>query len=161
MESEFAKITEQLRKYKTVQGIMKYVNEEALIKQHHKQEKKKASGIDGITKTEYSEQLERNIADLIGRMKTMTYRPQQVRRTYIPKVGSDELRPLGIPTYEDRLVQGAMTDVLNAIYEPIFLDISYGFRPGRDAHQAIKKLDDIIMRKKVNYVVDADIKRVL
>ena len=161
MENEFMKIAEQLRKYKTVQGIMKYVNEETLIKQHQKQEKKKASGIDGMTKTEYGENLKGNVKDLIGRMRTMSYRPQAVRRTYIPKTGSNELRPLGIPAYEDRLVQGAMTDVLNAIYEPIFLDVSYGFRPERDMHQAIKELDNIIMRKKVNYVVDADIKRVL
>ena len=161
MENKFAKIAEQLSKYKTVQGIMKYVNEEELKEQHKKQENNKASGIDKITKVEYAEKLEENIKELIKRMKDMAYTPQAVRRTYIPKTGSDQLRPLGIPSYEDRLVQGAMADILNAIYEPIFLDISYGFRPERDAHQAIKKLDEIIMRKKVNYIVDADIKRFL
>jgi len=158
MENEFAKIAEQQRKYRTVQGIMKYVNEAALMKQHRKQEKNKARGIDGVTKSEYAKGLNENIKDLIGRMKTMSYRPQAVRRTYIPKTGSTELRPLGIPAYEDKLVQGAMAEILTAIYEPIFLDVSYGFRPNRDAHQAIKKLDEIIMKKKVNYVVDVDIK---
>ena len=88
----------------------------------------------------------------------MFYRPKEVKRVYIPKTGKEELRPLGIPAYEDKLVQGAMTDVLNEIYENIFLDCSYGFRPNRDCHQAIKKLDEIIMKKKINYVVDADIK---
>ena len=158
MENEFTKITEQLRKYKTVQGIMKYVNEESLLKQHHKQEAKKASGIDGMTKAEYAKNLDNNIKEVIAKMKQMSYRPQAVRRTYIPKLGSKDLRPLGIPAYEDKLIQGAMADILNAIYEPIFLDLSYGFRPNRDCHQAIKKLDGIIMKKKVSYIVDADIK---
>jgi group II intron reverse transcriptase/maturase len=158
MENDFTKIAEQLRKYKTVQGIMKYVNEESLLKQHHKQETKKASGIDGMTKAEYAKNLDKNIKEVIARMKQMSYRPQAVRRTYIPKLGSKDLRPLGIPAYEDKLIQGAMADILNAIYEPIFLDLSYGFRPNRDCHQAIKKLDEIIMKKKVSYIVDADIK---
>lgn len=158
MENDFSKIAEQLEKYKTVQGIMKFVNKEAIIKQHIKQGRNKATGIDGIGKEEYEENLNENVNNLINRMKTMSYRPKEVRRTYIPKTGSKELRPLGIPAYEDKLVQGAMADILNAIYENIFLDCSYGFRPNRDCHKAIKKLDEIIMKKKINYVVDADIK---
>jgi len=158
MGNDFTKIAEQQRKYGKVQGIMSYVNEQTLLKQHRKQEQKKASGIDGMTKIEYGKNLESNISDLIMRMKRLSYRPQAVRRTFIPKVGSDELRPLGIPAYEDKLVQGAMADILNAIYEPLFLDLSYGFRPNRNAHQAIKQLNEIIMKKNVKYVVDADIK---
>ncbi len=158
MENDFSKIAEQLKKYKTVQGIMKFVNEETIIKQHIKQARNKATGIDGIGKEEYEENLNENVRNLVKRMKTMSYRPKEVRRTYIPKTGSKELRPLGIPAYEDKLVQGAMADILNAIYENIFLDCSYGFRPNRDCHKAIKKLDEIIMKKKINYVVDADIK---
>jgi len=103
-------------------------------------------------------ELQENLTDLIYRMKRMSYKPQSVRRTYIPKTGSNELHPLGIPAYEDKLVQGAMADVLNAIYDPLFLDLSYGFRPNRSAHQAIKQLNEIIMKKNVKYVVDADIK---
>ena len=158
MENYFAKITEQQRKYKTVQGIMSYVNVETLLHQHHKQGTFKAKGIDGMTKSEYEKNIQSNLEELIGRMKTMSYRPQAVRRVYIPKVGSNELRPLGIPAYEDKLVQGAMADILNVIYEPLFIDLSYGFRPNRSAHQAIKKLNDIIMWKRVNYIVDVDIK---
>jgi len=158
MANDFSKIAIQLQKHKTVQGIMKYVNQEALIEQHKKQDKNKATGIDNVSKTEYEENLKKNTAKLIDRMKSMSYRPQEVKRVYIPKTGSKELRPLGIPAYEDRLVQGAMADVLNEIYENIFLDNSYGFRPNRDCHQAIKKLDEIIMKKNINYVVDADIK---
>lgn len=158
MANDFSKIAIQLQKHKTVQGIMKYVNQESLIEQHKKQGKNKATGIDNVSKMDYEENLEENTAKLINKMKLMAYKPQEVKRVYIPKTGSKELRPLGIPAYEDRLVQGAMTDVLNEIYENIFLDCSYGFRPGRDCHQAIKKLDEIIMKKNINYVVDADIK---
>ena len=158
MANDFSKIAIQLQKHKTVQGIMKYVNQEALIEQHKKQDKNKATGIDNVNKEKYGENLKENTEKLIDRMKTMSYRPKEVKRVYIPKTGSKELRPLGIPAYEDRLVQGAMAEVLNEIYENIFLDCSYGFRPNRDCHQAIKKLDEIIMRKNINYVVDADIK---
>ena len=158
MENDFSKITKQLNEHKTVQGIMKFVNKDTIIKQHKKQEKNKATGIDKVTKQEYEENLNKNVENLIARMKTMSYKPQAVKRTYIPKTGSKELRPLGIPAYEDKLVQGAMADVLNEIYEHIFLDCSYGFRPKRDCHQAIKKVDEIIMKKEINYIVDADIK---
>ena len=158
MENDFSKIAIQLEKYKTVQGIMKYVNKETLMKQHKKQEKKKATGIDGITKEQYEENISNNIDELLRKMKSMSYRPKEVKRVYIPKAGGKELRPLGIPAYEDRLVQGAMADILNAIYENIFIDCSYGFRPNRDCHKAIKKLDEIIMDRNINYVVDADIK---
>ncbi len=158
MANDFSKIAIQLQKHKTVQGIMKYVNKETITEQHKKQEKNKATGVDGVSKEEYEVNLAENVDKLISKMKTMSYVPQDVKRVYIPKTGSTELRPLGIPAYEDKLVQGAMADVLNEIYENIFLDCSYGFRPNRDCHQAIKKLDEIIMKKNINYVVDADIK---
>ena len=158
MENDYTKIAEQLKKYKTVQGLMKYINKESLIRQHKLQDRRKAYGVDRIGKAEYGEKLNNNVEQLVKDMKAFSYKPQPVRRTYIPKANSNKLRPLGIPAYEDKLVQGAFSEVLEAIYEEIFLDCSYGFRPGRDCHQAIKELDNIIMRKKVNYVVDADIK---
>ena len=158
MVNDYTKIAEQLGKHKTVQGLMRYINKENLIKQHKEQEKKKATGVDEVNKVEYDENLDRNLERLIKDMKTFSYKPQPVRRTYIPKANSDKLRPLGIPAYEDKLVQGAFAEVLEEIYERIFLDCSYGFRPERDCHKAIKELDNIIMRKKINYIVDADIK---
>ena len=145
-------------KYDKLQTLMCYVNKETLIEQHKKQMKGKASGIDGVTKEEYDENLEQNIDNLVTRMKKFSYRPQPVRRTYIPKSGSDKLRPLGIPAYEDKLVQGSMAYVLNEIYETKFLDCSYGFRPNRNCHQAIREINQTIMIKKVNYILDADIK---
>ena len=158
MANDYTKIAEQLGKYKTVQGLMKYINTENLTKQHKEQSNKKATGVDKVDKTTYGESLDRNLEQLVKEMKAFAYKPQPVRRTYIPKANSDKLRPLGIPAYEDKLVQGAFADVLEAIYENLFLDCSYGFRPNRDCHKAVKELDNIIMRKKVNFVVDADIK---
>ena len=133
------------------------VNKETLIRQHEKQQPNKASGIDKVTKEEYSINLEAKIDNLLERMKKFSYKPLPVRRTYIEKANG-KLRPLGIPAYEDKLVQGTMADVLNEIYENIFLDCSYGFRPNRSCHQAIREINQILMTKKVNYVLDCDIK---
>lgn len=158
MQTEYPKIVAQMEKHKRVQGLMQYANKESLSKQHKLQKGNKATGVDEVTKAEYDKNLDENLGNLIEDMKKFSYRPQPVRRTYIPKDGSDKKRPLGIPAYEDKLVQGAMTKVLTAIYEPKFMDFSYGFRPGRSCHDAIKTLDKIIMREEVNFVVDADIK---
>lgn len=158
MENDFTKIAEQLEKYKTVQGLMRYVTKESLKMEHRKQGKNKATGVDKVSKAIYEESIDTNLEKLVKDMKTFSYRPQPVRRTYIPKANSDKLRPLGIPAYEDKIVQGVFAEILKAVYEKIFLDFSYGFRPNRDCHQAIKELDNIIMRKKVNFIVDADIK---
>lgn len=157
METKRKDIKYQLQQGYKLQTIMHYVNRETLIKQHDKQQMGKAGGIDGITKEEYDKNLEVNIGNLLTRMKRFSYRPRPVRKTYIPK-SNGKLRGLGIPCYEDKLVQGAMADVLNEIYENIFLDFSYGFRPKKNCHQAISQINWLLMTKKVNYILDADIK---
>jgi len=159
MRTGLERISQLANEYpdRKMQTIMHLVNKDTLRAAHNRQDKNKAHGVDQITKAEYEENIEENLEGLIARMKQFSYRPQPVRRTYIPKDGSDQMRPLGIPAYEDKLVQGAMADILTAIYEQKFYDFSYGFRPGRSQHQALEALD-----KKLwgwtNWVVDADIK---
>ena len=158
MENEYLKIAEQTRKFKTVQNLMRHINKGTLYQKHKIQLQKKAAGVDGITKSEYNSNINNNLEDLVGKMKTFSYKPQPVKRVYIPKTGSNKLRPLGIPAYEDKLVQGVMADILTVIYEPKFKDFSYGFRPNRSCHNAIIELKKIIITKKTGIVVDADIK---
>jgi group II intron reverse transcriptase/maturase len=114
-------------------------------------------GLDGETWRHYGEALEANLRDLAERLKRGAYRARPVRRAYIPKADGRP-RPLGVPTLEDKLVQRAVVEVLNAIYETDFLGFSYGFRPGRSPHQALDGLTVGIMTRKVNWVLDADIR---
>lgn len=160
MATELARIAEVVEKRpnEKLQTLVHAINVETLKTKHQQMKGKKAAGIDGITKEQYGEQLDSNVRKLVDRMKRQAYKPQSVRRVHIPKGGKGETRPLGIPAYEDKLVQGIMADILNVIYETKFLDLSYGFRPGRSCHDAIKELNRIIERKKVSYIVDADIK---
>ena len=157
MEPETKGIRYQSATYPKVQNLMHSVNEQTLMLEHKRQVRKKATGIDGVDKTAYDENAEENIQELVSKMKKFQYRPQAVRRTYIPKANG-KMRPLGIPAYEDRLVQGVMAGLLNEVYEVRFLDCSYGFRPKRDAHEVVRYINQTIMTKKVNYVLEADIK---
>ena len=116
-----------------------------------------AAGIDGETWQHYGERLEENLQELSGRLKRGAYRAKPVRRAYIPKADGRQ-RPLGVPALEDKIVQRAVVEVLNAIYEEDFLGFSYGFRPGRSPHQAVDALTVGITTKKVNWVLDADIR---
>lgn len=118
-----------------------------------------APGIDGQTKKDYEEILERNITKLHNKLRTNSFRPNPVRRKYIDKVGSTKKRPLGIPAIEDKIVQTSLVIILEKIYEEDFLSLSFGFRPGKSQHDALKKLSKDIGTGKVNYVIDADIKR--
>lgn len=120
-------------------------------------EKGKAPGIDGVSKEKYGEKLEENLQDLSGRLRRLSYKPKPVRRAYIPKAGSRKKRPLGMPCFEDKLVQLAMARVLGQIYEADFLACSYGYRPGRKQHDALDQLGRTIQRRKVSYIAEADI----
>lgn len=157
MEHERKDIKYQVQHGYKLYTLIHYVNKETLLKQHLKQKTGKSAGVDKITKEEYEKELYRNIDNLIERMKKFSYKPQPVKRVFIPKQNG-KLRPLGIPSYEDKLVQGVMAEILNEIYECKFLDCSYGFRPNRNCHQAIREINQRIMINKVNYILDCDIK---
>lgn len=157
MEHELKGIRELSIKYERLNTLINRVDAASLLMAHDKQSRKKAMGVDKVTKDQYAQNLIGNIKDLIGRMKRFEYVPQPVRRTYIPKA-NEKLRPLGIPSYEDRLVQAVMADILKDIYEPRFLDCSYGFRENRSAHDVVRRIDRAVMREGVNYVLEADIK---
>lgn len=117
-----------------------------------------ASGIDRITKEEYGKDLEANLTALVERLHKMSYIPHPVRRVYIPKPGSTKQRPLGIPALEDKLVQAGLVRILEAIYEGDFIDDSFGFRPGRGCHDALRALSLEVEGGRVHYIVEADIK---
>jgi len=119
--------------------------------------KDKAPGVDGVRKADYAVGIEGKLKSLSTRLRQLAYRPQPVRRVYIPK-GRKEKRPLGIPAFEDRIVQDRLSRILQTIWEPEFLDCSYGFRPGRNAHQALRRVTQIITYEQTQFVVDADIK---
>lgn len=143
---------------------LKFVNlyymmkEELLLECFRRLSENKAAGIDEVTKNEYAENLEANIRELVGRLQRMAYRPQPVRRVYIPKPGSDKRRPLGIPCLEDKLVQSALARILGTIYEEDFVEGSYGFRPGRSCHDALRALSQAVEDEATNYVAEADIR---
>jgi group II intron reverse transcriptase/maturase len=117
----------------------------------------KAVGVDGVTKEEYGKDLEANLQDLSARLKRMGYRPGPKRRSYIPKAGSAKGRPLGISNFEDKIVELATKRTLEPIYEPVFEDSSYGYRPGCNQHQCLDALGRTIQQKKVSYLVEADV----
>jgi group II intron reverse transcriptase/maturase len=137
-------------------SLYHHLNEEMLTQAHRELKGNKAVGVDRITKANYAENLAENIHHLVEALKRHNYKPQPVRRVYIPK-GNDR-RPLGIPSYEDKIVQLGLTKILQAIYEADFLSCSYGFRPKVGAHKALRRINDILIRTKTNYIVDTDIK---
>lgn len=121
-------------------------------------ERGKAAGIDERTKESYTEaEIRQAIADIVEQLKTRKYRPQPVRRVFIPK-SNGKMRPLGIPTVMDKAVHMAVAKILTPIFEPLFHNCSYGYRPNRNAHEALKAVNDMLMGQKVNWIIDADIK---
>lgn len=124
---------------------------------YHSLKRDAAAGVDGETWRHYGESLDDNLADLAGRLKRGAYRAKPVRRAYIAKADGRP-RPLGVPTLEDKIAQRAVVEVLNAIYEQDFVGFSYGFRPGRNQHQALDALTVGIESRSVNWVLDADIR---
>jgi len=134
------------------------LNEELLRECFQRLRNDAAAGIDNVTKETYAEALDTNIMNLVARLHRMAYVPQPVRRVYIPKPGSDQQRPLGIPCLEDKLVEAGLVRILEAVYEQDFIEDSYGFRPGKSCHTALKALSDTVENKPVNHIDEADIK---
>jgi len=116
------------------------------------------AGIDRVTKEEYANNLEANLAQLVERLHRMAYIPQAVKRIYIPKAGSKEKRPIGIPVLEDKLVQSGLVKIMQAIYEEDFIEDSYGFRPNRGGHDALRALSQTVESGTTHYIVEADIR---
>jgi len=139
-------------------SLMHLLNEDYLEECFYSLKRGKAVGADGITVVEYEENLTENIKDLVNRMRKWQYRPKPARRVYIPK-GNGKMRPLGIASVEDKIVQLALKRILEAIYEADFLAVSFGFRPGRNCHQAVDTLYEAVMVKYTNYIADIDIER--
>ena len=137
-------------RHKQFDCLMHHFNEASLAGCFHTLDGRKALGVDGVSKADYGKHLEENLKELVGRMQGMGYRPGPVRRVLIPKEDKPgATRPLGISNFEDKLVQVMMHKVLEAIYEPLFLDCSYGFRPGRGPHDAIRALHQYVYQHEV------------
>lgn len=138
--------------------VIHHINEESLRTCFHELDGRKAIGSDGIDKTSYGAQLEDNLKNLMDRMKRMAYIPGPVRQVLIPKDGkSGETRPLGISNFEDKIVQRMMHKILESIYEPLFQENSYGFRPGKSCHDAIDDLQAYLSTNVVETVIDVDL----
>jgi group II intron reverse transcriptase/maturase len=158
-QTKLALISERARKGPKFQftSLAHLLNEGFLKECYFYLGRDRASGIDGVSWKEYGERLDENIKDLVARLKAKRYKPQPSRRVYIDK-DEHSKRPLGLPALEDKIVQKGVARILEAIYEQDFLDCSYGFRPNRNCHQALDKVDKTMMRRPINHVIEADIK---
>jgi len=159
-QTRLALISEQARKEPKLQftSLAHLLNEGFLRECYYSLGRDRASGIDGVSWNEYGKQLDENLENLVSRMKAKWYKPQPVKRVYIPK-NEHEKRPLGLPALEDKIVQKGVSRILEAIYEEDFLNCSYGFRPNRSCHQAINAVDKTIMANPISYVIEADIRK--
>ncbi len=156
-QDRIAKLAQQLAG-KALSSLAHHIDIEWLKEAHGRTRKDAAPGVDGVTAKDYEEELEDNLARLLDAAKTGTYRAPPVRRVQIPK-GRGETRPLGIPTHEDKVLQRAVKMVLEPIYETEFYDFSYGFRPGRSAHQALEVMWRELMNRPIRWVLDVDVRK--
>ncbi len=138
-------------------SLAHHLNAAFLTDCYKRLDRNKAVGVDSVSWEDYGQHLEENLAELVSKLTKKTYKPQPSKRVYIPK-GNKELRPLGISTIESKIVESGITRILGSIYELDFYSFSYGFRPNKSAHQALKKVGDSINVKPVNNVIEADIK---
>ena len=159
MKLRLACIRQRARTHRTdaFNNLLTHLDGEMLLYAFEQLEDGKAAGVDGISMKEYEQGLEARFTSLLDRLHRETYRPQPSRRRWIPK-GDGRQRPLGIPATEDKIVQRALAGVLTEVYEVEFHKFSYGFRPGRGCHDALRGLGRHIAQDRVNWVVEADIK---
>ena len=158
MSTGLTKVVERARKDPRgrMRSLMHHIDEAALRRAYGRIREGAAVGVDGVTKEEYGKDLEKNLQGLYERLRTMTYRHQPIRRVHIPK-DANRTRPIGVSCLEDKLVQGAISELLGAIYEQDFLDCSYGFRPGKKAHDALKALSRAVYAGEANVILESDI----
>jgi RNA-directed DNA polymerase len=158
MSTGLMRVMERARKNPNgkMRSLAHHIDIEALERSFHRIREDAAVGVDGVTKRAYGENLEENLADLHKRLKGMKYRHQPIRRSHLPK-GRGKTRPIGISTIKDKVVQGAMTELLGVIYEQEFLECSYGFRPGRSAHDALKVLNRSMRYGEANWILKTDV----
>lgn len=141
---------------KRFMSLAHLIDEVALKRSYDSVRKDAAVGVDGITKEQYGQDLDVKLRDLRQRLRSKTWRHQPIRRVHIPKE-QGKTRPIGISSIEDKIVQGAVREVLEAVYEPVFVDVSYGFRRGRGAHDALRALHRVLYQGNVNWILEADI----
>lgn len=159
VSSGLARVREVARRDKNVRftALLHHVDIDRLREAYFSLKRQAAPGVDGVTWRQYGKSLEENLRDLKDRMHRGAYRARPSKRAYIPKADGRQ-RPLGIAALEDKVLQRAVVEVLNAVYEEEFLGFSYGFRPGRQPHQALDALAVVLEQRKVNWVLDADIR---
>ena len=157
VENKLSRIERISRSGKKVENLAYLLNKDMLRQCYKELKPDKAAGIDKVTKKQYGMNLDQNLTRLVSKLKGGTYFPRPSRRIYIPKPGTNKKRPLGISCFEDKIVERALNKILVAVYEPRFLDCSYGFRPKRNCHQAISKVLKSI-NGLTSYVVEADIR---
>jgi RNA-directed DNA polymerase len=160
VETKLCRIADKARKDLTCQftSLFHLMTEEMLRGCFMRLKDNAAAGIDQVTKVEYGLNLDENLTELVNRLHRMVFIPQPVRRVYIPKAGSKKKRPIGIPTLEDKLVQSGLVRIVQAIYEQDFIGDSYGFRPRRGCHDALRALSRTVESGTVNHIVEADIR---
>jgi RNA-directed DNA polymerase len=158
MSPELQKVVARAREHpeEKILSLAHRIDVSALERAYHRLRDDAAVGVDGVTKAEYGQDLERKLQDLHGRLKSRQWRHQPIRRVHIPKDGG-KTRPIGISTTEDKIVQDSVREVLEAVYERDFLDCSYGFRPGRSAHDALRALDRAVHQGRAQWIIEADI----
>lgn len=158
MSPELLKVTERAKRDPSMRflSLAHLLDEQVLRRAYDRIRKDAAVGVDGITKEKYGQELDRNLRELHEQMRAMRYRHQPIRRVHIPK-DKGKTRPIGISCIADKVVQGALCEVLEAIYEPVFSDSSYGFRRGRSAHDALRALHRALYAGWVSVVLEADI----